>query len=347
MQRTLRALVNVLAVLCVVGLSQQAFATGFQYKVDSKVQTSEGYPSLMLQATDPVDSGTVHFKRSDGKSFSRDLGSMKRNETKTFSLKQPAGTFSYKVKIKATGSAADEDLDMNLEFDATLVAPLKLSIDPDSVQVSEGKAPLISNRPIDRIDVEVYDSNGKKLHAGTQKVGGKKGRIVVKWPASDDVGGIRIKAHDVDDFWSSVLLEPFWVEIPHDKIIFNFGKATWDDSEEPKLKKTLADIREAMKEHAGKGLQMQLYIAGYTDTVGSKAENMKLSTSRARAIAGWFQKNGLDIPIYYQGFGESVLEVQTPDETEEEKNRRAVYILGNARPPTSSQIPKSNWKQVK
>ncbi|MFW5966579.1 MAG: OmpA family protein, partial [Persicimonas sp.] len=73
---------------------------------------------------------------------------------------------------------------------------------------------------------------------------------------------------------------------------------------------------------------------------------LKLSNDRARALARWFREAGLDIPVYYQGFGESVLAVDTPDETEEPKNRRAVYVLGNAQPPTSETFPKSNWKEV-
>ena len=101
-----------------------------------------------------------------------------------------------------------------------------------------------------------------------------------------------------------------------------------------------------MQNHERKGLSMQLDIAGYTDTVGGAGDNMTLSTSRARAIAAWFPKAGLELPILYQGFGESVLAVQTPDNTPEARNRRAVYILGSAPPPTSEQRPRRNWKRL-
>ena len=143
-----------------------------------------------------------------------------------------------------------------------------------------------------------------------------------------------------------MLLEPFWVDIPHREVVFHFGKATWDDTETPKLEETLVAVRAAMKNHERKGLQMQLYIAGYTDTVGSAADNQTLSTARARAIATWFRKAGLDIPILYQGFGESVLAVNTADNTPEARNRRALYILGNAPPPKSAQVPRNAWKRL-
>jgi outer membrane protein OmpA-like peptidoglycan-associated protein len=337
----------VVILLCSLGVASSAFArAGFQWKVDSKVQTSDGYPSLTLQATGDITSGTVTFKRSDGKSFSKKLGSMSSGDTKKIDIKQPAGTYKYNVSIDAEGPG-EETVSTNLEFEATLVEPLKLSVDPNKVRVGEGEVPVNTNRPMDRVELEIFDSNGKKLYEGTQDLEGKKGSFTIKWPVKEDVGGIRLKAYDVDGFWRGVLLEPFWVKIPHKEVIFNFGKASWDESEEPKLEDTLENLREAMNKHRDKGLQMQLYVAGYTDTVGSKADNQKLSQTRARAIAKWFRKQGLDIPIYYQGFGESVLAVDTGDETKEEKNRRAIYVLGNARPPVSATLPNSNWKSIK
>ena len=71
------------------------------------------------------------------------------------------------------------------------------------------------------------------------------------------------------------------------------------------------------------------------DTVGSAASNDKLSLNRAKAIASWFRKHGLSIPTFYRGAGERSLAVPTPDNTPNEKNRRAVYILSN-RPPLDS-----------
>ena len=44
----------------------------------------------------------------------------------------------------------------------------------------------------------------------------------------------------------------------------------------------------------------------------------------ARAIAKWFKKNGGDMPVYAQRFGESVLAVKTEEEIAEPRNRRAI-----------------------
>ena len=72
---------------------------------------------------------------------------------------------------------------------------------------------------------------------------------------------------------------------------------------------------------------VKLFIAGHTDTVAGAKYNLNLSRERARAIAGWFKRRGLSIPIYAEGFGEYAPLVKTPDETEEPRNRRVDYIL--------------------
>ena len=64
-------------------------------------------------------------------------------------------------------------------------------------------------------------------------------------------------------------------------------------------------------------MKMRLYVAGHTDTVGPDAKNRKLSLDRARAIAAYFRKKGLTIPIAFAGFGEDVLKVKTADSVDE------------------------------
>lgn len=334
-------------ILSVFVYASPAFAeAGFEYKVNKKVQTDAGFPTLVLRASGGIKSGTVTFKSDAGKTFRHKIGAMKSGEVKKLVIKQSPGTHSFKITVKATG-IDDEKIENEFEVQTTLAAPLKLSVDPKKANIGEGKVRVGTNRGLDHIKVEIFDSNNKKLHEGTRALGGKKGEFEVKWPVHEDVAGVRLTAYDTDGFWQSVLLEPFWVEIPHKEIIFEFGKATWKAEQEPKLEATLKTIREAMAKYKDKGLQMQLYIAGYTDTVGSKKANLGLSTARARAIAKWFRKKGLKIPLYYQGFGESALAVKTADETKEARNRRAIYVLGNARPPVSESLPRSNWKPVR
>jgi outer membrane protein OmpA-like peptidoglycan-associated protein len=340
-------LLFVLVLFASPGLWAQADQTLFDYKVNAKAQTDQGAPVLILRAREFIKSGKVEMKRADGKdTHVQRIGKMKPGQEKRIAFRQPKGQFKWKVTVSGE-TQFNQTLKMAFETETAWVDPIRLQVDPQEVKVGQGKLILHTNVPLDKVDIEVMDKSGSKYVNTTQSIGGKSGAVPITWsPAKADVGAIRLKAYDVAGFWNAVILEPFWVEIPHREVIFNFGKATWEDKETPKLKETLKGVREAMAKHKRKGLQMQLYIVGYTDTVGGKADNMRLSTARARAIAKWFRKSGLKIPIHYQGFGESVLAVSTPDNTPEERNRRALYILGNAPPPKSGQIPRGNWKSL-
>jgi len=342
-----RFLCLVAVILSVCFAASTAFAeAGFEYRVDKKVQTDSGLPTLVLRAAGGIKSGTVILKRRDGKTAQHKLGAMKSGEIKKIPIKQPPGTHHFEIKVKATGVDGEAIEDV-FEVETTSAPPLKLSVDPKKADLGAGKIQVGTNRALDHIKIEIFDSKSQILHEGTRALGGMKGEFEVDWPVHEDVTGVRLTAYDVDGFWQSVLLEPFWVEIPHKEIIFEYGKATWSADQEPKLEATLRTIEDAMAKYKDKGLQMQLYIAGYTDTVGSHADNLQLSSARARAIGAWFRKKGLKIPLYSQGFGESVLAVKTADETKEALNRRVIYVLGNSRPPISETLPKSNWTPVR
>ena len=90
---------------------------------------------------------------------------------------------------------------------------------------------------------------------------------------------------------------------------------------------------------------VKLYILGHTDTVGANASNRTLSFNRAKSIGGSFRRKGVRIPILYDGFGEDALLVQTADETDEPKNRRADYILSVESPVRNSAL-KPNWQKL-
>jgi outer membrane protein OmpA-like peptidoglycan-associated protein len=161
----------------------------------------------------------------------------------------------------------------------------------------------------------------------------------------EDILFMRLRVVDIAGFWNAVRITPFSISIPHDEVEFKSGQHVVRSSEAPKLQKTMTHINEALAKH-GTLLSLKLFVAGYTDTVGSRASNQGLSTRRARAIAAWFRKNGVRIPIYYQGFGEDVLAKGTPDETEEAANRRALYLLASQKPGATKQTPRQKWQKL-
>jgi outer membrane protein OmpA-like peptidoglycan-associated protein len=74
---------------------------------------------------------------------------------------------------------------------------------------------------------------------------------------------------------------------------------------------------------------------------------VKLSQRRAQAIAAWFRKRGLRIPIAFEGFGEHALAVATADDTDEPRNRRVDYILSVEEPQLkASGAFRPAWKRI-
>jgi outer membrane protein OmpA-like peptidoglycan-associated protein len=131
---------------------------------------------------------------------------------------------------------------------------------------------------------------------------------------------------------------------------FATDSAVIEPSETKKLDASVTKIEEIIK-RSEKFLKMRLYIAGHTDTVGPPAKNRKLSLDRALAIGQYFKKKGIAVPIVVAGFGEDVLKVKTPDNTDERANRRADYVLGPAggAPPFKGPYLKARaeWRPLK
>ncbi|MEZ4462595.1 MAG: OmpA family protein [bacterium] len=325
-----------------------AFAEGsvFSYKLKNLAQTDTGAPAFILRANEPLTDVDVVMTRNDGKEVREHLATMKPGKDWNIPFKSDKGSFVYQIRITATAQG-DQSVDASFSTEVHYLDPIKLEIQKDSVRLAEGELLLNTNVALEKVDIEVLSKSGKKIVNTTNVIGGSDGNIKVSWPAiAQDIGAIKITATDVAGFWSKVRLDPFFVEIPHEDVVFDTGKSTWQASEEAKLVATAKQIRAALRKHKDGGLDVSIYVAGYTDTVGDAESNIALSEARARAIGEWFRKQNLNANVYIQGFGEAVLAVQTGESVDEPRNRRAVYILGNSPPPTSAQIPRADWKRL-
>lgn len=167
----------------------------------------------------------------------------------------------------------------------------------------------------------------------------------IRWTTRDEVLKIVVNAEDTLGATSELTLSPWSYRIPHEDVVFATNDAAITPAEEPKLETTWKDIEATLAKY-GDIVKIQLFVAGYTDTVGNPASNHALSERRARSIASWFRQRGFSGEIHYQGFGESVLAVATGDEVDEEANRRALYVLAASPPRTSEAIPRGNWKRL-
>ena len=138
---------------------------------------------------------------------------------------------------------------------------------------------------------------------------------------------------------------PWSLEIPHEDINFDTNEHTIRPDEQPKVDKAYDEMGDVVTRYS-KYVEVRLYIAGYTDTVGARGDNQGLSGRRARSIAQAFRTKGFSGPIYYQGFGEDALAVPTEDGVDMEANRRAVYLLASRPPVPSPEFPRGHWKKL-
>ena len=73
---------------------------------------------------------------------------------------------------------------------------------------------------------------------------------------------------------------------------------------------------------------IKIRINGYTDDVGSDADNLKLSETRARAVVDYLVKNGIDAKrLTSEGFGETKPIADNSTETGRGLNRRTEFIV--------------------
>src|SRR5258708_7468494 len=218
-------------------------------------------------------------------------------------------------------------------------SPLRVQVEKSKVDLKERHLEVKMSHPPGKVKITVVGESGATLADEQHDFAGHAAGapLVVTWsPANDEaVATIDVVAYDTQGAWVGVQISPWFVAIPHEDVNFKTDKAEIEDSEAPKLEAAFAKLGEVLAKDAAHGKQhagITLFIAGHTDTVGNAGYNLKLSLARARAIAAWFRKRGVHMPIAYEGFGESALAVKTADNVDEPKNRRADYVLSDEPP---------------
>ncbi|MBA3464489.1 MAG: OmpA family protein [Deltaproteobacteria bacterium] len=232
--------------------------------------------------------------------------------------------------------------------------PINVSYDAEHLDLQKRVLQFKISRPADTADLVVLDESGKEI--GKASIGLKDQKpntwIPITWTQPDNttVMMLKLRVASEDGVASNVKLIPWSVTVDHEDVTFATDSAKIETSEESKLDASLEKINDIVK-RSEQFIEMQLYIAGHTDTVGPNAKNRKLSLDRARAIAAYFRKKGLKLPVAFAGFGEEVLKARTPDNTDERANRRVDYVLGpkGGAPPFKGPYlkVKAGWQAIK
>lgn len=313
--------------LSIAGASSASAQDALKVDLVPKAQLGQGQPALVVKAQAKLAKVTLDLKRStDGKRITDSAGPIFAGRQHEFPLPMKAAgeaRFSGTLTVDVSGQSGSMPIDVTV----SLLDPLALTITKPDVQLAKKTLAVASSRPLAKLQVTLMSDTGTPLGTTEVEPSLVGDKYVVEYEQKPGtVMRVAVKGWDADGFFGGVDLFPWQVDIPHEEVNFRSGKSAIDPTEIAKLEESYTLITNAVKKY-GKLAQVRLFIAGHTDTVGNSTSNRALSNARAKAIGGWFAKRGVRIPILYAGFGEDVLAVQTPDETDEARNRRAEYIV--------------------
>lgn len=321
--------------------------------IRTPVLAESGSPAVLLAPTALVKKlAFTVTRKADGKQFLFNVEGLRKGEKREFPFDQPIGTEAYRGRFDGMWQDGSP-ISFEIEFEAVSMGPLSIRIEKSGVDLDNKSLQVTCTRPVAKVEVQVEGQGGSMLGRGEELFDGAAANrpLRVTWTQqSGTVARIEVKVYDTLGFWAGMEVRPFTVEPWEDRIHFAFGSDVVEDAEKPKLNATLKRIEDALKtaqEEYGDSVDLRLYIGGYTDSVGTRSSNQELSERRARSIGAYLTKQGLKLPVYYQGFGEDVLAVQTPDETENEQNRRTIYVISGQTPAVTTAFPRANWKKFR
>lgn len=334
-----------------LSIHNQAHADEWGYQVSQQVEpgkqgTFSLSPAFTLKKAELVlSSGKIVVKKK--------FQELKPATPYRVQFRPPLGNSIWDAKL--TGITTDgSDYSVSFEFTVLSAKTLTAKVITSESSLEEGRLLVEANNPLDHAELEAFGDEGEPLWTDTVsfKPASKKRsrRYLARYDRSPIPRRLEVKIFDDYESWLSIRLVRWYAEVPHDDVLFESNSSELKRSEENKMKDAIQTVADELKKYrramndSSAQVDLQLYIAGYTDTVGNSSENLKLSQARARSIATYFKRNKVEIPIYYTGFGEQALFVKTPDQTDEVRNRRVLYIVANF-PPSGENFPQARWQK--
>jgi outer membrane protein OmpA-like peptidoglycan-associated protein len=309
--------------------------------------TGDGGLSVSVEAFDVVEDIEMSIRRhSDGRRFDFDFGDMRLGAVETASLPMPDRTSEYTITI--TGRFADVPGRVEDVFEIAVMPPLEFDVDESTFDEERRFFELTMTQPAERVEVVVRSDTGALLAERVIRFEGEPPgtRLPITWvqqPAT--ILTIDVKVVGPTGEWASRRYVPWRVEFEPAFVNFATGSAEIPSGDVAMLRSRLDEILETAG-RVSEWVDVQLYVAGYTDTVGSPADNRALSEARAQSIARYFRDNGVSFPIFTQGFGEEGLAVPTEDNVDEPQNRRSIFVLTTRQPDASEDFPGTRWRRL-
>jgi len=331
-----------------------ATAQPVRYELQADVPVGKK-PVLKVSALEKISELRLELRRDDGKQFTLTHPALAKGQGVAWEIGDgAAGKATYKGTLTLQVAGQSGRWTDEIDFETLVRAPMKVTYDAAHLDLDKRVLQFQLSRPAGSARLVAIGEDGSELGTGSatyaKEPPGTWLSITWKQPPGARVMMLKLRAESADGIATNVELVPWSVTIDHEDVNFATDSAVIEPGEEKKLDASVDKIA-VVARRAEKFMKLRLYIAGHTDTVGSSAKNRKLSLDRARAIATYFRKKGIALPIMYAGFGEDVLAKPTPDGTDEPVNRRVDYVLGPDGAPPPFKGPylrvRADWKQLK
>ncbi|EDM74694.1 OmpA family protein [Plesiocystis pacifica SIR-1] len=326
---------------------------GFNWQYSGQTD-DKGTAWVELSADEPLSGVKVKIRGDDGSEVDKTVNIKPGKPTRITWKQKKGGAVSYEIEIEANEAFTSGAFDVVKPVTGGDRKPFTLLSDRVDI-VDRQKIRYETPFTITNRELQVYNTDGDLVteELVADEVVEAGGEFEMSWNTSDEVFMVKVTGGDDSGYSYTDTRVPWAVDIPHTEVNFDSGKSEIKKDEEWKVAEAFAVlVHELAKldkanEAVNGNLSAQLYIVGYTDTVGKASDNKKLSEARAKSIAKYFYDRGAWCEIHYAGMGEKGLAVETGDSVDEVRNRRALYILGVQKPAGGGQVPsQGSWKKL-
>jgi outer membrane protein OmpA-like peptidoglycan-associated protein len=319
-----------------------AFAQDLDFGISPVAGPGEK-PSFFLTPTRDVK--TLYVDCDVGgksvKTEKRSIGAMTR-VTITFPRDERVTTARCFVRAAfVDGDVVEQDVPMEWQYSL----PLTVDLSGASADLEAKVVTVKVSGRVEEAEITAYGAGRAVVDTRVVPIGAGPGNVSVPFvgdPSEVVLLDVNLKNATA---WSGFTFSPWFLDIPHDDVLFASDSDVIAADQEWKLQKVLDQLVDVVEKY-GSMVPVKLYIAGCTDTVGDAAHNRDLSERRARSIGRWLKGHGFSGPVFYYGFGESLLAVRTGDGEDNILNRRALYMVGANPPPAGSGVPSVSWRAL-
>jgi MYXO-CTERM domain-containing protein len=336
----------VLAPLAMVALATDPVSYEFSPQTDA-----QGKAFLTVTFNEPAQGVEIVIRGDDGNTIKKKVGNVGSGKDVKITWTQKGPQVRYEMDLSGEALSGNFTFEIIKQAAKGKVGQLKFLSSREDI-VDRKQAKYQTSFALSSYEYKVIDDDGDVI-ASDIVTGGVPagGTFTVKWSSSAAVFMVEVRGEDEHGRFVEDRRVPYSADIPHTEVNFDSGKADIKPGEVPKLDEAVAvafhelDALDRVNQAVNASLTPQLYIVGYTDTVGDPGKNQVLSQNRAKAIAKYFYDQGFWAEIYYAGMGERGLRVETGDNVDEVRNRRALYLIAFQRPGAGGQIPGS-WTKL-